>query len=127
MSIRRGFTTRVTEIVSMYPSQTVSVLMNLLGTHDTERILTALVAEPQDYSLSNEQKAGFRLSPERREYAVRLLKLASMLEFMLPGMPSVFYGDEAGMKGSATRSAAVPIHGAGRIRIYVPITRSLLI
>ena len=94
-----GLYNTVTEIVSMYPSQTVSVLMNLLGTHDTERILTALVAEPQDYSLSNEQKAGFRLSPERREYAVRLLKLASMLEFMLPGMPSVFYGDEAGMEG----------------------------
>ncbi len=93
------FYNTVTEIVSMYPPQTVSVLMNLLGTHDTERILTALGAEPADYALSNEQKAGFRLSPERRAHAVRLLKLASALEFMLPGMPSIFYGDEAGMEG----------------------------
>ena len=89
----------VTEIGSLYPPQTVAVLMNLLGTHDTERILTALGAEQGDYALSNAQKASFRLSPEKREHAERLLKLASTLQFTLPGMPSIFYGDEAGMEG----------------------------
>lgn len=94
-----SFYNTVTEIVSLYPPQTVAVLMNLLGTHDTERILTALGADPADFSRSNEQKASFRLSPEKREHAEQLLKFASTLQFTLPGMPSVFYGDEAGMEG----------------------------
>lgn len=94
-----SFYNTVTEIISLYPPQTVAVLMNLLGTHDTERILTALGADPADFSRSNEQKASFRLSPEKREHAEQLLKFASTLQFTLPGMPSVFYGDEAGMEG----------------------------
>ena len=94
-----SFYNTVTEIVSLYPPQTVAVLMNLLGTHDTERILTALGADQADFSRSNEQKASFRLSPEKREHAEQLLKFASTLQFTLPGMPSVFYGDEAGMEG----------------------------
>ena len=94
-----SFYNTVTEIISLYPPQSVAVLMNLLGTHDTERILTALGADPADFSRSNEQKASFRLSPEKREHAEQLLKFASTLQFTLPGMPSVFYGDEAGMEG----------------------------
>ena len=94
-----SFYNTVTEIISLYPPQTVAVLMNLLGTHDTERILTALGADPADFSRSNEQKASFRLSPEKREHAEQLLKFASTLQFTLPGLPSVFYGDEAGMEG----------------------------
>ncbi len=89
----------VTEILSMYPPQSAAVLMNLLGTHDTERILTALGATDADYALSNDEKSRFRLSEERRKHAERLLKLASVLEFTLPGFPSIFYGDEVGMEG----------------------------
>ncbi len=89
----------VTELLSMYPPESASVLMNLLGTHDTERILTALGATDADYALSNDGKAAFRLSEDKRAHAIQLLKLASVLEFTLPGLPSIFYGDEAGMEG----------------------------
>lgn len=89
----------VTEILSMYPPESAGVLMNLLGTHDTERILTALGASEADHALSNAEKATFRLSEEKRAHAIQLLKLTSVLEFTLPGLPSIFYGDEAGMEG----------------------------
>ncbi len=72
--------------------------MNLLGTHDTPRILTVL-GDPEGISLSREEKAGRFLSPGKKPCAVSLLKLASFLQMTFPGVPAVFYGDEAGMEG----------------------------
>ena len=73
--------------------------MNLIGTHDTERILTVLGADWEDYDRENAELATSRLTPERREKAARLLKLASTLQFTVFGIPSVYYGDEVGMEG----------------------------
>ena len=73
--------------------------MNLIGTHDTERILTVLGSSPEDYEYSNAELAVSRLTPARREQAMRLLKLASTLQFTVFGIPSVYYGDEVGMEG----------------------------
>ncbi len=88
----------VTDIYSSYPPEVSAVLMNLIGTHDTERILTVL-GEKSAANLSNDRKATKHLSAGAREKAVHLLKIASLLQFTLPGMPSVFYGDEAGLEG----------------------------
>ena len=92
------FYNTVTEIYSGYPVEVCAVVMNLLGTHDTERILTVLGTAGGE-PLSNAEKAERRLTPDERERALRLLKIAAVLQFTLPGMPSVFYGDEAGMEG----------------------------
>ena len=92
------FYNTVTEICSSYPPQVLAVVMNFLGTHDTERILTVLGGEEEN-NLSNDEKARRCLSSESREKGVRLLKIALTLLFTLPGMPSVFYGDEAGLEG----------------------------
>ncbi len=72
--------------------------MNFLGTHDTIRILTALGGEDQG-SHTNAELADMRMSEE--EYAIgrrRLITAFSLLTAM-PGVPCVFYGDEAGMEG----------------------------
>ena len=70
--------------------------MNLLGTHDTPRILTALV---DDFDGSLEEKAKRHLSRNQWEVAHERLLMASFLQYMLPGCPSLYYGDEAGMEG----------------------------
>ena len=70
--------------------------MNLLGTHDTPRILTALV---DDYEGSRESMAQRRLSRNQFEVARERLLMASFLQYTLPGSPSLHYGDEAGMEG----------------------------
>ena len=57
-----------------YPPQVLDCVMNLLSSHDRERALT-------------------RLDDVER------FKLASFLQFTLPGMPSIYYGDEAGLRG----------------------------
>lgn len=79
-----------------YPPQVLSAAMNILGTHDTARILTVL---GDDFSGSKAECAERRLSPEARECAVDRLKLAAFLQYTLPGNPCIFYGDEVGMEG----------------------------
>jgi len=92
------FYDRVTDIYSSYPEECSNVLMNPLGTHDTERILTVLGGQSSE-GKSNETLAYLKMNGEERHTAVKLLKCASVLQFTLPGMPSVFYGDEAGIEG----------------------------
>ena len=86
----------VMTILENYPAQVVSCNMNLLGTHDTPRILTALV---DDFDGSREDLAARHLSPEQLTLAKERLMIASALQYMLPGAPSLYYGDEAGMEG----------------------------
>ncbi len=79
-----------------YPHCVFMANMNCLGTHDSPRILTALM---DDFDGSREEKARRRLSLQQRSIAQERLLMASFLQFMLPGMPSLYYGDEAGMEG----------------------------
>lgn len=86
----------VMTIAENYPPQVLSCVMNLLGSHDTPRILTALV---DDFRGSREEKAARTLSHEDRKTALERLRAATFLQFTLPGMASIYYGDEAGMEG----------------------------
>ena len=92
----RGFKETVMSIVENYPSQVVACNMNLLGTHDTPRILTALV---DDFDGSREEKAHRRLSRNQLEVARDRLMMASFLQYTLPGCPSLYYADETCMEG----------------------------
>ena len=92
----RGFKETVMSIVENYPPQVVACNMNLLGTHDTPRILTALV---DDFDGSREEKAKRHLSRNNMEVARDRLLMASFLQYTLPGSPSLYYGDEALMEG----------------------------
>ncbi|MDR2687820.1 MAG: glycoside hydrolase family 13 protein [Oscillospiraceae bacterium] len=65
-----------------YPPCAVAGLMNHIGTHDTPRALTRLLAGG---------------APER---ARRKLMLCAALQYTLPGNPCVYYGDEAGLRGA---------------------------
>ena len=60
-----------------YPRENLYAAMNLIGSHDRERVLTLL----------GKSKAR--------------TKLAFFLQFAFPGVPCIYYGDEAGMTGGA--------------------------
>ena len=72
--------------------------MNLLGTHDTERILTVLGGIPSN-GKANSELRDMRMSAEEYNKAKRRLMLSYTVLATLPGLPTVFYGDEAGMEG----------------------------
>ena len=82
-----------------YPSFAYYSAMNLLGTHDTVRILTLLGEGNGREGQSREWRAANRLDPEKRALAVARLKLGALVLFAFPGSPMVYYGDEAGMEG----------------------------
>ncbi len=94
------FFNAVMPILEHYPPQVTRVLMNSLGTHDTERALTALAGE-QANMRDRKWQSQQMLTDEAREHGLRLMKLATALQYCLPGVPCIYYGDEAGMEGYA--------------------------
>ena len=91
-----GLYTTVMSIAENYPKHAFLTNMNCLGTHDSPRILTALM---DDFDGSREEKAKRKLSRQQYDVAQERLLMASFLQYMLPGTPSIYYGDEAGMEG----------------------------
>ena len=75
-----------------YPLPAFEAAMNLVGTHDTQRILWALTP-------------GARNREEREFDADNLaegkakLKLLAIVQMTLPGAPTIYYGDEVGLTG----------------------------
>lgn len=92
------FARTLTDLYSSYPKDVCDALMNLVGTHDTQRILTVLSGVDSE-SMSNRELSVFRLDQAARKNALEKLKIAAILEFTVFGVPSIFYGDEAGMEG----------------------------
>ena len=88
----------VTRICENYPGPALDVLMNFVSTHDTVRAITAIAGEPCE-GRDRYWQSGQRLSREQYEQGRRKLVLAYALIFTLPGLPSVYYGDEIGMQG----------------------------
>ena len=78
--------------------ENVDVMMNHIGTHDTERAITKIAGESCEYRDRTWQSC-HSLSDEQKNNGIRLLKCAAALQYTLPGVPSVYYGDEAGMQG----------------------------
>ena len=94
----RGFEDGVMTILEHYPKPSADMLMNFLSTHDTERILTRLAGEDVGWH-DREWQAERYLSPEQYVYGLSLLKCAMVLQFFLPGVPCIYYGDEVGLEG----------------------------
>jgi len=80
------------------PKEVADVLMNFLGTHDTERILSML-SDASFEGMSNDEIAYFRLTSAQRAIAKKRLELAYICLATLPGVTTVYYGDEVGMEG----------------------------
>ena len=91
------FMSEVSQIVENYPKQCLDVMMNHIGTHDTERAITKIAGESCEYRDRAWQSC--HSLGDKYQKGVELLKCAVALQFTLPGVPSVYYGDEAGMEG----------------------------
>lgn len=88
----------ICDVLENYPPQVTRLLMNHIGTHDTERAITMLAGEPKTFH-DREWQSQTHLSPEQWELGVKRMKLAALMQFTLPGVPCIYYGDEAGMEG----------------------------
>ncbi|MBQ9544800.1 MAG: glycoside hydrolase family 13 protein, partial [Clostridia bacterium] len=93
----RGFSEAVMEICENYPAEVLDTLMNMISTHDTPRALSLLSPEPPP--AEKRARAGYRMPRSALDTAIRRLRCAAFVQFVLPGMPCIYYGDEIGMQG----------------------------
>ncbi len=91
------FAQQMMSIKENYPPENFYGALNLIGSHDRARALTTLGGAPD--GLSDAQKADFSLSPEQLALGVRRMKALTVLQFTAPGVPCIYYGDEAGAEG----------------------------
>jgi len=89
----------VSEILEFYPEEVVCCLMNVVGTHDTERILTAIGGARMNPGTPREVFAETRMNEQEKLLAIRKMKMAVVVQMTLPGVPCIYYGDEAGTEG----------------------------
>jgi 4-alpha-glucanotransferase len=90
---------RILSLYENYPRENFYAAMNLIGSHDRPRILTVLGEAPPEGNLSESERRNYRISASARRLAVQRLKLLSLVQMTFPGVPCVYYGDEAGLEG----------------------------
>ena len=90
---------RLASLSENYPPPYYFSTMNVLGTHDVPRALTLLGDAAPEERLTKLEQARYQLPPEARRLAAARLKLAALIQFTSPGVPCVYYGDEAGAEG----------------------------
>lgn len=93
-----NFVRRVESIQENLPAAFLYSQMNLLSSHDKPRALTVL-AEVGDMEPERRFRRAFDLAPDAYNRGKRRLIAAWKLVCALPGMPCVYYGDEAGLYG----------------------------
>ncbi|MDD4839677.1 MAG: glycoside hydrolase family 13 protein [Clostridia bacterium] len=93
-----AFKRNVGSILQNYPKQSLDVLLNMIDSHDTVRALNTLSEFPID-GLTKKERAEVQINGEYLELGKRRLKIAAALQYTLPGIPCLYYGDEAGVTG----------------------------
>jgi glycosidase len=89
------FAARMESIREDYPDAAYYSLMNLLDSHDTERLRWTLTPTEN----GRETTADKELNAVNVAEGVWRQQIASLIQFTVPGAPTVFYGDEVGVTG----------------------------
>lgn len=74
-----------------YPRHNFYSLVNLIGSHDVERIYTLLKQIANNYMVNS--------FDDLDDICFKLLKIVTLIQFTFPGVPLLYYGDEAGLEG----------------------------
>lgn len=86
-----------------YPAPLYGSLMNLLGSHDVERLRSVLALGRELKGCSRAEQATLvaAITPEQDARGAELQAMLATFVYGLPGMPCVYYGDECGLQGGA--------------------------
>lgn len=95
------------EVMPNMPREVRNLQLNLLGSHDTPRALTALGGE-RERGRTVRELSDVRMNGEEYAVAERRLILAYLMAATFPGRPMIYYGDEVGMEGYADPMNRMP-------------------
>jgi 4-alpha-glucanotransferase len=90
---------RLMSLKENYPRQAYYSLLNMVSSHDVERILTLMGGAPSRYDVDREYQSKFKLDGYALTLAQDRATVIVALLMTLPGVPCIFYGDEVGMQG----------------------------
>ncbi len=88
------FANKLISVREDYPDAVYYTLMNILDSHDTQRILWSLTAPGQP---RNREVREF--NAENLAAGKAMLRLATIVQMTTPGAPTIYYGDEVGLTG----------------------------
>ncbi len=86
------FASKLNSLREDYPDATYYTEMNLMDSHDTQRILWSLTPGQENPQDKEQNPANVALGKAR-------LRLADIVQFTVPGAPTIYYGDEVGVNG----------------------------
>jgi len=84
--------------INNYPKAALDCLMNIISTHDSVRAITLFGRK--DVIVDKDKMAGERLTADEYNRGKARLICASVVQFFLYGVPSIYYGDEEGLSGN---------------------------
>ena len=86
-----GFAGAIAGMQEDYPAAAWDALLHMVDSHDTTRILWTLTPAAENETAKAE--------PSARAAGVAALRLVSAIQLTMPGMASIYYGDEVGLSG----------------------------
>jgi glycosidase len=100
----------ISDIINEYPEESIYALMNFTSTHDISRPITVFGSKEEFSSYSEwvwdalkkddrDYCEKFTLTKEEYEHAKEVYKAYVTTLAFMPGILSIFYGDEAGVEG----------------------------
>ncbi len=95
------FDRRLLEIRLAYPEAIGRALMNLVDSHDTDRVASMLLNPDRPYDRSNQIQQNPDYNTGRPDPAhFQRVRLIALLQATYVGAPMIYYGDEVGMWGA---------------------------
>lgn len=93
------FSRRIMSLKENYPLPAYHSLLNIISSHDVERIVTLLSGAPSRHEVDRDYQAAFFLNGEALRVARKRTELVMGMLMTMPGVPCLFYGDELGLQG----------------------------
>ncbi|QNK40439.1 alpha-amylase family glycosyl hydrolase [Caproicibacter fermentans] len=91
---------RLEKMRERYPREAFQSMMNLVGSHDTPRLVSALDGIAEDRQDGSDIKKAFPTVESTSYEAKQLQYMVSLLQMTYPGAPTIYYGDELQMAGA---------------------------
>lgn len=90
---------KIESLKENYPKESFYSNMNILGNHDVSRIINVLSNQNDESKLTLQDKYNYSIEEEFLKKGKKRLKMASLIQMTLPGIPCIYYGDEVGLQG----------------------------
>lgn len=90
---------RLMSLKENYPPCAYYSLLNMVSSHDVERVMTLLSGAPPGREVDRDFQANYYIDENAYNTARMRLYVLLAMQMTLPGVPCIFYGDEIGMTG----------------------------